>query len=148
MESWIVVLGETALRWELRYLYLKYDNNYDINILKMKIGVIINIIIIFLLIFYTLFAGVLEFFIKLRIKSINTKYSWKGSQKPPSNYHKINPNSLLINEIRTEAKHKDAMTEEYYNLMNFKDELPMIQQENDYVNDNSKIIYKVRYIKI
>ena len=82
--------------------------------------------------------------IKLRIKSKNTKYSWKGNQKPPLNYHKLDPNSLLMNEVRNDRKSQHINSEEYYNLMNYSDNLPMIQIENDYVNGISKQKYNTR----
>ena len=105
----------------------------------MKIGVIINILIIFLIIFYTLFAGMVEYFIKWRIKSMNLKYSYRGNPRPPMTYHVNNPNSLLMQELRTDEKSSNVPTETYHDLMTYEADLPLIQIENSVINDKAQI---------
>ena len=41
-------------------------------------------------------------------------------------------------------KSQNVETEEYFNLMNYNDDLPIIQQENEYVNQNSEIASHIR----
>ena len=105
----------------------------------MRIGVIINILIIFLIVFYSLLAGIMEYFIKKRIKAMNFKYSKRGVSKPKSNYHNYNPNSMLYQELRYERINYTPTSREYNDLLDYKIELPIPMIENEIVDLNSKI---------
>ena len=72
---------------------------------------------------------------------MNIKYSWRGIPKPSQDFHEFRPSSLLAHEIRSERVTQWVHSEEYSDLMNFRDDLPMIQYENESINKRSKLNY-------
>ncbi len=103
----------------------------------MRIGLIINILMIFLIIFYTLFMGLIDYFIKWRIKSMSLNYSWSGTPKPSSNINHSGPSNYLTHEIRDDRAYAMPRREDVHELLNFDINLPIIQYENNEVNSKS-----------
>ena len=102
----------------------------------MKIGVIINIIIIFLVIFFTLLDGILSFFIKWRIKSMNLRYSYNGHSRPYTADMAIyNANSLLTSELRNIDHRNLTKSQEYYDLMDFNMSLPILDMDDENIKN-------------